>query len=131
MHKRNFVQLSKFRAMCPQDTYLYIYPYVPPILEMQLSFTFLFFERISIMAKKRTYGITIPKRVYQEILNYLFNTDLTETQELKEKDYLKRELMNYVQIQLFWQRQKNYISDIEILKEIHREIREYNDLWTR
>lgn len=51
------------------------------------------------MAKKRTYGITIPKRVYQEILNYLFNTDLTETQELKEKDYLKRELMNYVQIQ--------------------------------
>ena len=39
--------------------------------------------------------------------------------------------MNYVQIQLFWQRQKNYISDIEILKEIHREIREYNDLWTR
>lgn len=85
--------------MCPHDTYLYIYPYVPPILEMQLSFTFLFFERISIMAKKRTYGITIPKRVYQEILNYLFNTDLTETQELKEKDYLKRELMNYVQIQ--------------------------------
>lgn len=83
------------------------------------------------MAKKRTYGITIPKRVYQEILNYLFNTDLTETQELKEKDYLKREMMNYVQIQLFWQRQKNYISDIEILKEIHREIREYNDLWTR
>lgn len=83
------------------------------------------------MAKKRTYGITIPKRVYQEILNYLFNTDLTETQELKEKDYLKRELMNYVQIQLFWQRQKNYISDIEILKEIRREIREYNDLWTR
>lgn len=125
------MQLSKFRAMCPQDTYIYIYPYIPPILKMQLSFTFLFFERIYIMAKKRTYGITIPKRVYQELLNYLFNTDLTETQELKEKDYLKRELMNYVQIQLFWQRQKNYISDIEILKEIHREIREYNDLWTR
>ena len=83
MHKRNFVQLSKFRAMCPHDTYLYIYPYVPPILEMQLSFTFLIFERISIMAKKRTYGITIPKRVYQEILNYLFNTDLTETQKRK------------------------------------------------
>lgn len=93
MYKRNIAQLSKFRAMCPHDTYLYIYPYVPHILDIQLSFTFLFFK-----------GFIL---------------------------WLKRELMNYVQIQLFWQRQKNYISDIEILKEIHREIREYNDLWTR
>ena len=76
--------------------------------------------------KKKKSGILIPKTYYQEILSLLFE-DLNETERLRKVDYLKRQSMNLVQLQLYWSTRKNYIGDMEILEHIHREIKDLHD----
>lgn len=76
--------------------------------------------------KKKKSGILIPKTYYQEILSLLFE-DLNETERLRKIDYLKRQSMNLVQLQLYWSTRKNYIGDMEILEYIHREIKDLHD----
>lgn len=78
------------------------------------------------MKRKSKSGVLVPKTYYQEILSLLFE-DLTETERLRKIDYLKRQSMNLVQLQLYWSTRKNYIGDMEILEYIHREIKDLHD----